>query len=433
MEGSTVNEYHDLFRKYSYRGLCESAARILCESGKIKIVKCKIAIVGAGPAGSSLAIRLAQKNFDITLIERERFPRQKLCGEFISPECFAHFESLGVLETMMSAGGDRIYETSFYSPNGRSVTIPTKWLAGQCALTLSRAEMDLRLIRRARSAGVMVVENATVFEVLRKDERIAGVRARMADGSAFAIEADITIDATGRSAVVSRLMSKSGGRLAYAPAGKPAFVGFKAHMHNVKLESGRCEIYLFKGGYAGLCNIESGLANFCFLISADVVRQFKSDIPKILEHTVFQNVRAAAALECAETAGEWLAVSIESFGRGHTSSASGLFTIGDSAAFIDPFTGSGMLMAFESAELLANAITRHTTSFSAAAEEYSSGYARRFGSRLTTASLLRRAAFIPVLSTCAITAAAASARVAETLTRLTRHSVEPAFKKRKIG
>jgi len=192
-------------------------------------------------------------------------------------------------------------------------------------------------------------------------------------------------------------------------------------MHNVKLEFGRCEIYLFKGGYAGLCNIESGLANLCFLISADVVRQFKSDIPKILEHTVFQNVRAAAALECAETAGEWIAVSIESFGRRHTNSASGLFTIGDSAAFIDPFTGSGMLMAFESAELLANAITRHPHSISAIAKEYSNEYNKRFGSRLSTASLLRRAVFIPALSSLAISAAGSSTRLAANITRLTRH------------
>ena len=53
--------------------------------------KSKIVIVGAGPAGASLAIRLAQKGFEVVLIEREKFPRQKLCGEFISPECLASF------------------------------------------------------------------------------------------------------------------------------------------------------------------------------------------------------------------------------------------------------------------------------------------------------------------------------------------------------
>jgi menaquinone-9 beta-reductase len=54
--------------------------------------KLKIAIVGAGPAGASLAIRLARESFEVVLIEREKFPRHKLCGEFISPECFAQLK-----------------------------------------------------------------------------------------------------------------------------------------------------------------------------------------------------------------------------------------------------------------------------------------------------------------------------------------------------
>ena len=69
---------------------------------KIQNLKSKIAIVGAGPAGASLAIRLAKENFDVTLIERDKFPRHKLCGEFVSPECLAHFRALGVLDEMLA-------------------------------------------------------------------------------------------------------------------------------------------------------------------------------------------------------------------------------------------------------------------------------------------------------------------------------------------
>ena len=57
----------------------------------------KVLIAGGGPAGASLAIRLAAAGRDVVLVERDRFPRHKLCGEFISPECFGHFAELGVL------------------------------------------------------------------------------------------------------------------------------------------------------------------------------------------------------------------------------------------------------------------------------------------------------------------------------------------------
>ena len=75
--------------------------------------KLQITIVGAGPAGASLAIRLANQGFSVNLIEREKFPRHKLCGEFISPECLAHFKDLGVLDEMLDSGGERITETDF--------------------------------------------------------------------------------------------------------------------------------------------------------------------------------------------------------------------------------------------------------------------------------------------------------------------------------
>src|SRR5215210_6248074 len=125
------------------------------KQSKIQNPKSKILIVGAGPAGASLAIRLAKENFDVVLIEREKFPRQKLCGEFISPECLAHFRQLGVLDEMLSAGGERILETVFYAPNGNSVSVPSQWFGGglQGALSLSRAEMDFRLMEKAKNAG----------------------------------------------------------------------------------------------------------------------------------------------------------------------------------------------------------------------------------------------------------------------------------------
>src|SRR5688500_9713962 len=167
---------------------------------KIQNPKSKIAIVGAGPAGASLAILLARENFEVILIEREKFPRQKLCGEFISPECLAHFRQLGVLDEMISAGGERISETVFYAPNGNSVSIPTGWLGAgfHGALSLSRAEMDFRLMEKAKAAGVEVLEEASAVGLLFEKTEVCGVKARVKNNELKEIAADLTIDATGR-------------------------------------------------------------------------------------------------------------------------------------------------------------------------------------------------------------------------------------------
>ena len=392
-------------------------------------MKEKIAIVGAGPAGSSLAIRLAVQGFDVTLIERESFPRHKLCGEFISPECFDHFARLGVLDEMVSAGGDRVFETSFYSPGGRSVSVPSSFIGGECALSLSRAEMDLRLLRRAASVGVKVFENAYASELIMNDASVAGVRFRNGGGETVSVESDILVDATGRSAVLTRLLSKHS-RSPAKPVRKPTFVGFKTHLRNVELEAGHCEIYFFKGGYIGITNIEGGLVNACFLVDARSVREFKSNADDIVRCLVLTNSRARETLSAATPAREWLAVPLGNYGRKELVPAPGLFCVGDSAAFIDPFTGSGMLLAFESAELLCTAITEHSGSQKEIADQYTRKHALHFNSRLRTAALLRRAAFVPFLTGSAIRIAGASMYLTELLARLTRGRAVSALSKR---
>src|SRR5919206_686189 len=87
-------------------------------------------IVGGGPAGSSAAIHLAASGARVLVAERERFPREKLCGEFISPECLGHFARLGVMEEMSRGGGARVSETVFYAPSGRGASVPSAWFGG---------------------------------------------------------------------------------------------------------------------------------------------------------------------------------------------------------------------------------------------------------------------------------------------------------------
>ncbi len=372
---------------------------------KIQNPKSKILIVGAGPAGASLAIRLAQEKFDVSLIERERFPRQKLCGEFISPECFRHFRKLGVVDEMFSAGGERISETIFYAPGGKSVSVPSKWFSGdpRGALSLSRATMDFQLLEKAKSVGVEVLEETSVIGLLSEKEKVCGVRMRSGDGNRKEVFADLIVDATGRARVLGKMMSRQRVRAQKSEIKNRKskignqLVGFKAHLREVNLEKGACEIYFFNGGYGGLSYVENNLANFCFLIKADAVKKFSSDAQQIVEQIVFRNRRARITLKNAAPVHNWLAVRVDGFGKKNLTSASNLFAVGDAGAFIDPFSGSGMLMALESAEILARAIVENS-SVEKIAEQYEFAHRRHFQKRLLVCSIMRRAAFVPMLA-----------------------------------
>ncbi len=402
-----------------------------------------VAIVGAGPAGSSCAVRLAQNGLKVLLVEQKKFPRHKLCGEFISPECLSHFAELNVLDSMSLSGGVRLDRTIFYARNGRSVTVPSEWFAaGSHALGLSRAEMDLQLLNRARSVGVDVVEETTATGLLIDtssrassphvskgfSDTIVGLRLRNKSRETFEIKSSITTDATGRTRTLARQVEKETANLKRKRAN---FVAFKTHLKGANIPKGNCEIYAYRGGYGGCNCVENDRFNLCYIVSADLAKKHGSDAAEIMKHVVFKNERAATSLHDAEIVEEWLAVPIESYGRAPLAPAEGLLTVGDAAAFIDPFTGSGILLALESAkiaaEVIANGISTHR-SFADIAAEYSRRYALAFDRRLKTSSLVRHAAFAPFLAETVIRTLSLSNTLTRRLAKATRPD-QPVFHK----
>src|SRR5437660_2421639 len=198
-----------------------------------------VIIAGGGPAGSSAAIHLALRGARVLIAEQKRFPRAKLCGEFISPECLPHFERLGVSEQINAVRGAALRETVFYARSGKSVSVPSLWFgAGDVAVGMSRAEMDQRLLQRARDAGVTVLEETQAVGLVTEDGRVKGARFK-ANGDELRYEAPVTIDATRRGRVLARRLQtetqSSAGKKRRAP-----MVAFKAHFEGVRLAPGAC-------------------------------------------------------------------------------------------------------------------------------------------------------------------------------------------------
>ncbi|HSQ23829.1 MAG TPA: FAD-dependent monooxygenase [Pyrinomonadaceae bacterium] len=382
-----------------------------------------VIIAGGGPAGASAAIHLAIGGARVLLAEQKRFPRPKLCGEFISPECALHFDRLGVKEQMLAAGPATLAETVFYSRNGSKVSVPSSWFgSGGVALGLSRAEMDERLLRRAHAAGAQVLEDAHVTDLVLEKGQVQGVTIK-AGSHAEIYRAAITIDATGRARALARRLpaAKENAKLK-----RPPMIAFKAHLENVRVAPGVCEIYFYRRGYGGLSSIENGLSNLCFIASARDVRSCASDADRVMREVVSQNRRARFTLEGARTHSQWLAVSLDGFGRQDVAPADGLLTVGDAASFIDPFTGSGMLMALESGELAARAIGNYLDADTGTLRvadlrlKYTAAYHRFFASRLNVCSLLRKAAFVPGFAELAIRFFGANEQIRRRLARATR-------------
>lgn len=391
-----------------------------------------VIIAGGGPAGSSAAIHLAQSGIRVLLVEQKEFPRAKLCGEFISPECFEHFKKLGVADEMLSCNPATLTETVFYSRSGHRVSVPSGWFGTRSAVGLSRAEMDNNLLRRAATVGADTLQNAIVTDVIDCGDRICGVRIRT-NNEERTYHSKITIDATGRSRILCRKVDEHAGKK--LSRDRARLVAFKAHFANTSVAGGACEIYSYRRGYGGISAIENGMSNLCFIVAAKDVRRLHSDPELVLQNTLMTNRRAAEVLGSAMRSSEWLSVSLDTFGLQDPSPKPGLIAIGDSASFIDPFTGSGMLMALESGELAAKLIVNGGNSvFSTVrdsggptleqltdlANNYALEYQRTFGPRLRTCRWLRRTAYNPWLADLIILLCGVSERFRNRVARATR-------------
>jgi flavin-dependent dehydrogenase len=279
--------------------------------------------------------------------------------------------------------------------------------------------MDDHLLQRAKVLGVTVLENSTVSDIIEDGSCITGVRAKSNGEREYC--GTVVVDATGRSRLLSRKTSP-------VRSVKPSLVAFKAHLSSTRGAATACEIYSYPGGYGGLSTVEDGRSNLCFIIEASHVRRAHSDPQTVIRENVMLNRRAKFTLEHATVETDWLSVALESFGRHKPSPKPGLLAIGDSAAFIDPFTGSGMLMALESGELVAEQIIQHAHKLSdrdgigSLCDSYTRAYRENFDSRLRVCSLLRRVAFRPALAQLAISTCSYSDRFRGWLARSTHSS-----------
>lgn len=394
-------------------------------------------IIGGGPAGSSAAISLSQRGARVLLLEEKRMPRGKLCGEFITPECFPTLERLGVMERMLAAGARKISRVSLIVAGGRSVHANLSGMSddAQWAMSLSRARFDQILFDRAREAGAVCLEGVAVSGCSSHESGPRRVHAlSLKDGARVSFEARAIIDASGRN---SRLMVGKRERIAGRRGSR--LYALKAHFNGVQGIDDQVELYFFPQGYGGLSLVEDGLVNLCFIVTERALKDAGGDPSKVAERTLMNNCVANDRLRGATAEGKWHSAGPLTFGRRRLA-RDGVIAIGDAAGMIDPFTGTGIQIALRTGEMAAEAIIEalggvllaesgengirsgaHQTSVvESVLAGYSRHYEREFHSRMRVAGLLRAAAFSPPAANVVATVLARIPRLTGMVLRATR-------------
>lgn len=290
-------------------------------------------VVGGGVAGSSAAIRLAEKGVSVLLLEKDRSADHKVCGEFLSGETLPLLRELGIDPD--DFGAVPIGRLELRS-RGRILRADLPFQARG----LSRKELDRALIDRARSAGADVLRPRLVTEIRRTGD---GFSVLAKDGEFHARQ---LFWASGKSDM-KRILQRRG------TAG--SVIAFKRHLRvPSRLHSsydGKIELHLYPGGYAGLSQVEGGSLNFCFIVDKEKSKSLNHDWNGILRHQASGNERLREVF--AEARWEWekpLSAANIPYGHVYQEKSAEFFVLGDQFAVIPSLAGDGMAMALVSAK-----------------------------------------------------------------------------------
>ncbi|WP_435017869.1 NAD(P)/FAD-dependent oxidoreductase [Tundrisphaera sp. TA3] len=316
-----------------------------------------VAIAGAGLAGASLALALARGGAKVALLDPGTFPRDKLCGEFLSPECWGVLDRIGLAGAVERSGYRPIRRVRLSTPAGRILDAEIAGEDGSPGIGLGRSTLDNLLLAAARAEGVEVFEATRVGGPWVEDGRVAGLRARGAEAGEFAIRARVAVAADGRHSGLVKQAGTTRGRSWF----RPRLFGLKRHLSvgepGLDDGPGVVGLHLVPGGYGGTCRIEGTATNLCALLPESAVRARRGDLGRVAAECLGRNPRLARLLGGSTPAGEWKTVAGVRV-QVSTPALPGLLFAGDAQGTVDPLGGQGMTMALLGAEALAPFVRR---------------------------------------------------------------------------
>jgi geranylgeranyl reductase family protein len=346
-----------------------------------------VAIVGAGPAGSTCAAVCAAAGLRTILLEREKFPREKVCGDCLNPACWPVLRRLDLAERVRALPHGKLDAVEFIAIGGAKVHVDLP-SGGDAEIAVKRGLFDDLLLNRARELGAEVRDETIVSAVEKTrwgDWKIDIVNEK--------ITAHALVAADGRNSTVARLRN-------LLPRTQRERVALQSHVDLPQDFGNRVVLQFLPEGYSGQAPVNEHELNLCLVAKPHDVDALKNWALKKFAISRDHPWRTITPLTRAAI----------------PSAHDNLFLIGDAARVVEPFTGEGIYYALRSGELAANAIENliRGQDRQSTLREFARAHAAMYRGRLWINQLARAAVLSPRLASMFVHAA----RIQPTILRL---------------
>jgi flavin-dependent dehydrogenase len=336
-------------------------------------------VIGAGPAGTSAAISAAQNGARVLLLERGRFPRHKVCGEFVSAESLEFLSNLlGAKQKRSLDGAIRIPHTRIFL-DGRTVQTSID----PPAASFARFDLDIALWQSAEALGVDARAQVTVNKIDQKNNATFVVNTSAGD-----FESKAVVNATGRWSNLTTKPAENG-------SARMKWLGVKGHFSGPS-HGKSVDLYFFEGGYCGVQPVDlvedspsRNRVNACAMVRADIAISLAEVFTK--HPALHERTRNWQGLSNPVSTSPLIF-------RKPQPVLDGILMVGDAAAFIDPFVGDGISLALRSGGLAAECLLpflKGSSSLKNATQTHEQAYEQKFGPIFRASSRIRRMLTLP--------------------------------------
>lgn len=308
-------------------------------------------MVGGGPAGAVMGWALATRGVRVLILDRARFPREKVCGDFVEPRGLRLFDTMGCLGALEASGRLAITHVNLFLDGKSAYREHIPFYAGRTDLPqhgyiIPREDLDHRILGAAVSAGATLREGCQVTAVERAGHRMI-VRCKDGNGEQ-SFTSPIVVGADGTHSIVARFA----GLLVDDP--RTMAVSQRAYVEGVHTTQGEAAFVFDRDlfpGYGWMFPMLDGRANVGVGILAETRDRYRISVPALFQRFLEKLKRLHPGCGAMRLASKPIGGIVKTYGGGGPNHFAGGILIGDAGCFVDPMTGEGITPAAESALL----------------------------------------------------------------------------------